>query len=593
MTKRFSDCREELLRREPRAHVESEEGRRGLPTAKVGGVLLHSSYNPEEEARRLIDAAGLDPARPVLVVGLGLGYHVEELLRRHFDAAAVEPDPDVAALAARRLPEDLSFLLVAGDLDEALEDETFAAWLRAEPQVFVHPPTARLHPAYADAAAQLPARAALRSARLNIAVVGAMYGGSVPISGYLVDALQRLGHNALHLDNSLVWPVYDAARSSLKSEKAAGQLTEMLTQFMSEWNYARAAEFNPEICIVLAQAPVLPAFPERLRKHGIVSAYWYVENWRHMPYWRAIAPLYDYFFHIQPGEFEKRLDEIGCRRHAFIQTGCDPEKHRPVALEAEEREVYDCDIAFAGAGYPNRIAFFTGLTDYRFKLWGVNWANRHLAPLVVGGEQRFDNETFMKIVAGSRINLNLHSSTMHESVDPRCDAVNPRVFEIAAAGGFQVCDPCIGLESHFDFKTELPTYRSIKELRALIDHYLAHPEERRAVAEQARARALREHAYEHRARHMLSEILARHGEHIRGRGVRVQRTVGETAARLDQDDALALWLNTLDENMMFTAENIEAALAPAMMKRLSHPEKVFAYLREVRDFAEKMLKERR
>ena len=65
----------------------------------------------------------------------------------------------------------------------------------------------------------------------------------------------------------------------------------------------------------------------------LVTAFWFVENWRHMRYWDQIAPAYDAFFHIQPGEFEAKLDAIGCAHHAFVQTGCDPALHRPVTLE--------------------------------------------------------------------------------------------------------------------------------------------------------------------------------------------------------------------------------------------------------------------
>ncbi len=591
--KAYSALRETLLRHEPGGAIESVAGRGGQPTARIHGVLLHSQYNPEEEARRLVDSVDLYPDRPVLVVGLGLGYHVEELIARGYELCVIEPSMDTAALAARRLPEELACCLVLGDCDAALRDETFIAWLRREPQVLVHPATARVYPTYVDATRQLPAFAAIRGKRLNIAVVGAMFGGSTPISGYLANAFTKLGHHVRHVENSMVWPVYDAVASGSRSEKAKSQLTDMLTRFMAEWSYARVAEFNPEICIVMAQAPVLQDFPERLRKHGVVSAYWYVENWRHLPYWRDIAALYDCFFHIQPGEFEKHLDDVGCRCHAFIQTGCDPAVHRPVSLKDYEKDAFGSDISFAGAGYHNRNELFKGLTDYRFKLWGVNWKDRYLAPLVVGGERRFDNETFMKIVAGAKISLNLHSSALCEGVDLSHDAINPRVFEIAAAGGFQVCDPCIGLENCFDFDTELPVYRTLKELRALIDYYLDHGEERRAIAVRAQARALKEHTYENRAQAMIEHILLHHGAQIHQRGVRAQYTVSEIADRLDAEDALGKWLRTLPSDMLFTTENIEGRLQPDMMKRLSYPEKLFAYLKEMRAFAEAMMKEHR
>ena len=79
--------------------LEVVEGRRGDSTLKKGDVFLHSRYDPRTEAARLVDAADLDPKRPVLVVGLGLGYHVLELLTRGMTVAVVEPEPAVAKLA--------------------------------------------------------------------------------------------------------------------------------------------------------------------------------------------------------------------------------------------------------------------------------------------------------------------------------------------------------------------------------------------------------------------------------------------------------------------------------------------------------------
>lgn len=572
--------------------VQLVPGREGLPTLKWGNLFLHSRYQPEQEAQRLIDSAGLDPERPVLVVGLGLGYHVQELLARSFDVAVAEPEPAVARFALDGPLKEARFPLGVGAPDAITATSEFQAFAARLPQVLVHPPTARVHPGYAEAIEAALSLASLSGQHLNIAVVGPLYGGSLPIAGYLANAFRRLGHQTLLVDNSIAWDLYQAVSSGVENKNASGQLTGLLTNFLAEWTYARVAEFNPEICVVIAQAPVGAAFPARLAKNGIVSAFWYVENWRHLPYWKDIAPHYDYFFHIQPGEFERQLDEAGCRHHAFVQTACDPEVHRPVTLTDAERAEFGCDLSFAGAGYYNRLQLFKGLTDYRFKLWGVDWPERELAKLLVGGEHRFDSETFMKIVSGSKINLNLHSSAGHEGVDPKCDAINPRVFEIAAAGGFQVCDPCIGLDQHFDFQSELPVYRDLKELRAVLDYYLAHPEERAAFAERARARVLRDHTYEKRAQQMLDLVFARHGARILRRGLRVQRTVGEMLARVGSDSELGRWLAGLPQDLLFTQDALTPLLKPGDAGA-AFPAQVFAYMKEVHHSADLLLKGKR
>ncbi len=549
-------------------------------TLRFRGVFLHSRYNPREEATRLIDSAALDPARPVLVLGLGLGYHVAELCARGFEVAVLEPEPAVARFAFEGPVASTEFLLGVGALEDATSGEVFAAFAARAPQVFVHPPTARLNPEYVEIAQARITQMALSGRRLSIAVVGPMYGGSLPIAGYLERAFRKLGHRVLYVDHSPAYALYAQMDKGIRSRKAVEQLGAMLLNVLSQSTYAQVAEFAPEVCIVLAQAPVGPEFPGRLAKDGILTAYWYVENWRHMPYWRTVAPQYDAFFHIQPGEFERLLDETGCRHHAHIPTGCDPEVHRPVALTDDERVRYGCDVSFAGAGYYNRNLMLAGLTDFDLKIWGVEWTARELQPFVQKPGERFGAEDFARIAVASKINLNLHSSTSHPGIDPESDAVNPRVFEAAACGGFQLCDPCRGLERFFDFETELPVYRSLEELREKIRYYLAHPDERKRIAQRARERALREHTYVHRAQAMIEFLIERHGARMLAKGVRVQRPMTEMAERVGRDTELGAYLSTLPPDEVFVLDNIAPHL-PAICQERTRPQAIFGYLTEL------------
>lgn len=569
-----------------------EQGRKGHPTLIVDGLYLHSRYDPIQEGERLTASAALDPEKGVLVVGLGLGYHLRPLLAAGMKMLVYEPDADIARAARDTFPELAEIPMVVGPLSEYTPNDAFNSFAAAPWQSFEHPPTLRRFPEAHDEMTALLGAAALQGQRLNVAITGPLYGGSLPIAGYLADAFRCLGHNTLLVSNDTAWPLYESMTKGLKSPQAGEQLGNLFGNALAEWTYARVAEFDPEICIVLAQSPVNANFAARLAKRGTVTAFWFVENWRHLSYWRDYAPRYDAFFHIQPGAFEAQLDEAGSPFHAFIQTGCDPEQHRPLSLSDDDRVHFGCDLSFAGAGYYNRLQLFKGLTDYDFKIWGVDWHERELAPKVVGGEQRFDSETFMKIVAGSKINLNLHSSAAHDGVDPACDAVNPRVFEIAAAGGFQLCDPCQGLASHFDLETEIPAYRSLAELRERIDYYLAHDKERRAVAAAAQQRALAEHTYEHRAQQMLDLLLRRYGHRIQQRGVRVQRDIREMLEKDDLPDSLREWLEGLPPERRFSFDELRHLVQGDPTMR-SEGEQIFSYMREVHDFAEMLLREQR
>ena len=566
-----------------------EAGRTGAPTLRAGNIQMHSRYNPEEEARRLVDSAEIPESSPVLVIGCGLGYHVLELLSRGHEVTVIEPELDIVKLAVEGPLSGAPCVMGAGPLPEGEFPTALATLMARKPHVLIHPPTAQLHRETVDGALADLYAGTLAVKHLNISVVGPMFGGSLPIAGYLARAFESMGHHVQRVDHESAWPLYEKLQASVKGQAPQGQLTNMYTNFLSEWTYAQVAEFNPEICIVLAQAPVAPSFAERLRTNGIVTAFWYVENWRHLPYWRDIARYYDFFFHIQPGEFETKLDEVGCRHHAFVQTACDPALHHAVSLTDEDQKHYGCDLSFAGAGYYNRVELFKGLSDYDFKIWGVNWTDRYVAQRLVDGETRFDADTFMKIVAASTINLNLHSSSSKPGVDPDCDAINPRVFEIAAAGGFQLCDPCIGLETLFDFETELPIYRNLKELRERIDYFLARPDERKAIAEAAQRRVLAEHTYEHRAASMLRHIFRVHGAAMLERGIRARHTIGEIMERLDTSDALRKWLEHFPEETPFSYETLTQLSLPRGKGHL-YPEQVIAYMRQVKQDADAVMK---
>jgi spore maturation protein CgeB len=87
--------------------------------------------------------------------------------------------------------------------------------------------------------------------------------------------------------------------------------------------------------------------------------------------------------------------------------------------------------------------------------------------------------------------------------------VNPRTFEIAACGAFQLVDYRSELPDVFTPGEEIVCFRDLEELRNQIGYYLEHPDERRRIAEKARSRVLKEHTYQARMETMLSFIRAR------------------------------------------------------------------------------------
>jgi len=103
------------------------------------------------------------------------------------------------------------------------------------------------------------------------------------------------------------------------------------------------------------------------------------------------------------------------------------------------------------------------------------------------------------------VNLNATSIQM-----PR--AVNQRVFECPAAGGFLLTDAQPDLFDLFEPGAEAIYWQTLDECRELLRDYLANPGARRSVALRARQRVLKQHTYQHRLREMVRLLK----EHLAG-----------------------------------------------------------------------------
>jgi spore maturation protein CgeB len=480
----------------------------GPPSLKIGGSALHSVYDPAREAREWAEHHRVDveSASSIAVLGFGLGYHVEELLRGTEKPVTVfEPRIDVlrAALESRDLSPILSRARIFAEGDDLAlpaPGRTLA--------ILRHPPSVRLDPAaFEDIARRLEVIHAAAKG-LRIAVVGPFYGGSLPVAGYCAAALRNLGHEVEFIDNGVIGETFLSIDGITKSAPHRDILRMKYREFASEAAMARIVPFRPDVVLVLAQAPLLDSSLACLREQGIATAFWFVEDFRHMGYWRDTASKYDYFFAIQEGGFLDRLREAGARNVAFLPMAASPGIHRRMTLSPEEASEFGSDVSFVGAGYYNRRRLFEGLVDLDFRVWGNEWGG---CPALKGILQRkgarVDTEDIVKVFNASRININLHSSSYHEGVNPDGDFVNPRTFEIAACGAFQLVDRRSGLAGLFRIGEEVACFESLRELRGGIAHYLSHPEERKAVAERGRLRVLRDHTYERRMEAMIGFMI--------------------------------------------------------------------------------------
>ena len=340
----------------------------------------------------------------------------------------------------------------------------------------------------------------------RVLVVLPFYGGSLPIGRYCVSALREIGCLVEVFESPSFYSAFTAVKKLNVTIERQEYLENSFLQVVTQSVLAMAERFEPDLILCMAQAPLSRQGLSRLRKDGIATAMWFVEDYRLFTYWRAFAPLYDVFAVIQREPFLSELAVAGVHNALYLPLAADPNVHKPLNLSLVEKQRFGADISFMGAGYPNRRAAFRHLVGYGLKIWGTEWdGDSVLMPHVQMQGQRISTEDAVRIFNAATVNLNLHSSVKADELVSGGDFVNPRTFEIASCGAFQLTDERSLMPELFA-EDELATFSTLSELEDKIAYFQMHPEERMAFAERGRRRVLSQHTYTDRMRVLLDFV---------------------------------------------------------------------------------------
>ena len=264
------------------------------------------------------------------------------------------------------------------------------------------------------------------------------------------------------------------------------------------------ADQRPDVVLVVKGGPIDPDVVRRMKTaSGALVVNLFPDNPLWMMPFEQIEP-YDLFFTKERYAL-RQLELVGLRNLYYLPMYCVPSLHHPVPLAADEAAALRGTVALVGARYPYRERLVRELTDYPIRVWGPGWRGAHasVASRVAGGF--LDGDAKLSVYCGATLSLNPHHP-MNDVV-----GVNTRAFELAAAGACQVVDLKDELPHLFKPGEEVVAFRDLPELRRQLTHYLAHPEEARAIGDNARRRALAEHTTRHRIDEMLAAMRDRCG----------------------------------------------------------------------------------
>lgn len=573
-----------------------EFSRNHLPVLRINEVQLHSLFSPVRDAERFIsrwvEAKGIRDGDGVIMHGMGLGYYLEELAKQL-------PNSRLQVLLAD--PALLRTALEQRDLLSLLQDERITLHLDTttiqRDRALAHLRLPAWRQVYPDQCRQWDQELAGQPGRggtaLRIQVVSPIHGGSLPIATSVAEAFQELGHTVNLVDCSHFAAAREQLEASVRNTAHESYLLGRLVELLSDHVLVEAERFQPQLVVVMAQAPVTTAALREFRRNGILTVYWFVEDYQRITYWQAIAPHYDLFCTIQTGEFHRQLRELGVQDPLYLPLAADTRHYHPLPPD-KIADNFRSELAFVGAGYHNREIFFLGLYGEDFKIWGAEWNPRHpLWRCVQNEAARTDTSQNLQIFNGCDFNLNLHSSSHLPGVDPEGDFVNPRVFDIAAAGGFQLVDRRSLLGDLFVEGVELVIFNDIDQMREQLEYYRHHPEERREIAAAGYRRVQADHTYARRMEQLLEAAaerfpqLYRQGESRNSAGA-LRRELPEdgewqgllagypddqelTLSQLEEDLELKGELNTAGMVVLFAAElerwaRAKQLLAPAALK---------------------------
>lgn len=344
---------------------------------------------------------------------------------------------------------------------------------------------------------------------MKILVVLPLYGGSLPVGRYCADALRELGHMVEVFEAPDFHESYKALERLRVTTDRLQHLESSYLQVVAQAVLAKVETFEPDLVLAMAQAPLSIQALKRLRRDKVPTAMWFVEDYKLFPYWQAFAPHYDFFAVIQKEPFLSELEQLGVGNALYLPLAAHPKVHKPLELSSAEQRKFGSDISFMGAGYPNRRVAFRELIGLDFKLWGTEWdGDAALAPFVQMGGARVSSEDCVRIFNATKVNINLHSSIQAQELVTGGDFVNPRTFEVAACGAFQLVDRR-GLMAEAFAEDELATFSSMAEFRDKVLHFLNHPKERQGYAQRGQARVLRDHTYARRMQTLLDFVAQR------------------------------------------------------------------------------------
>lgn len=217
-------------------------------------------------------------------------------------------------------------------------------------------------------------------------------------------------------------------------------------------------------------------------------------------------PEYDCTFYTKPFWDGDVRQQIKLKDSVFLHHGYDSELHQPRELTVQDMMDYHVDVVVIGSHTIYKEKLLGDLLALRphlaLKIWGNRWETS-TDPRVRKHWQRdaLMGQAYGRALQAAKINLAITSGIVPGA--SQGDFVTIRTFQIPACRGFMLHERNPEVLELYEEGKEIECYASAQELAGKIDHYLAHPEKRMAVAEAGYRRCVPAYSYDNRMQTIL------------------------------------------------------------------------------------------
>ena len=319
-------------------------------------------------------------------------------------------------------------------------------------------------------------------------------------------ALRRLGCDVFDIDIHTFSPQWRQ-----RSNRAIARL--LTRRIVREYNQLildSAAQLRPDILLAFKGPFVESRTLETLAESGVALYNYYPDTspTAHDAYLAQSIRAYDCIFYTKKFWARALPSGLEGRHLVFLPHGYDSDVHRILPLDETDlvRYGHDVTVIAVHTTYKERLLteLVRRLPQLDLHIYGNGWSERARSPELkpfIRGFAVYGSE-YAKAIRAARICLGIMSGKVRGVTQG--DETTTRTFEIPACGGFMLHERTPELLELYEEGKQVACFGSVDELAEQIQYYLAHPEERDAIARAGHARCVPAYSYDNRLKEILN-----------------------------------------------------------------------------------------